>query len=60
MTVILKKGESKAEIQMKLNNLQKSYSNRKQKSFTALCGSLKGIFKEDAVVLQRKLRDEWQ
>ena len=60
MTIVIKKGDSKEKTQEKLNRLQKKSSKAKQKSFTELCGSLKGVFKEDAVVIQRKLRDEWQ
>ncbi len=59
MTVIIKKGDSIKKKQEKLNLLQKE-SKRKQKSFSELCGSLKGVFKEDALVIQRRLRDEWQ
>lgn len=60
MTIVIKKGDSKEENQKKINGLQKKRYKSKQKSFTELCGSLKGVFKEDAVVIQRKLRDEWQ
>lgn len=60
MTIVIKKGDSIEKKQEKLDLLQKKSSKRKQKSFAELCGSLKGVFKEDAVVIQRKLRDEWQ
>ncbi len=60
MTIVIKKNDSKEEKQEKLNRLQKRSLKRKQKSFMELCGALKGIFKEDAVVIQRKMRDEWE
>ncbi len=59
MTIVIKKGDSKEKNQEKLNRLQKKPLKRKQKSFMKFCGALKGVFKEDAVVIQRKLRDEW-
>jgi hypothetical protein len=60
MTIVIKKGDSKEKNQKKLDLLQKRSLKRKQKSFMEFCGALKGVFKEDAVVIQRKLRDEWQ
>ncbi|MEO8111292.1 MAG: hypothetical protein ABI594_14715 [Ginsengibacter sp.] len=60
MTVVIKKEDPIEKKQEKLNLLQKKSLNKKQKTFTELCGSLKGVFKEDAVVIQRRLRDEWQ
>lgn len=60
MTIVIKKGDSKEKNQEKLDRLQKKSLKRNQKSFLELCGSLSGVFKEDAVVIQRKLRDEWQ
>ena len=57
MTIVIKKGDSKEINQEKINRLQKK--STKQKSFMEFCGALKGVFKEDAVVIQRKLRDEW-
>lgn len=60
MNIVIKKGDSKEKNQDKLNRLQKKSLGRKQKSFVELCGALKDVFKEDAVVIQRKLRDEWQ
>ena len=59
MTIVIKKSDSKERKQEKLDRLQKSQPKRKQKSFMKFCGALKGVFKEDAVVIQRKLRDEW-
>ena len=60
MTIVIKKGDSKEKNQEKLNRLQKKSLRRKRKSFVELCGALKDVFKEDAVAIQRKLRDEWQ
>lgn len=58
MTIIIKKGDSKEKNQKKINLLQKEGLNKK--SFTRFCGALKEVFKEDAVAIQRKLRNEWQ
>ena len=44
MTIVIKKGDSKEKAQEKLNRLQKKSLKSKQKSFTELCGSLKGVF----------------
>ena len=60
MTVVIKKSDSKEKNQKKINLLQTTTLQHKQKSFMKFCGALKGVFKEDAVVIQRKLRDEWQ
>ena len=59
MTVVIKRGDSKEVIRKKLAKLQNTSSVKKQKTFKELCGSLKGVFKEDAVKLQRKWRSEW-
>ena len=59
MTVVIKKSDSKEKKQEKINQLQKRSSRSKEKSFMKFCGALKGVFKEDAVAIQRKLRDEW-
>jgi len=59
MTVVIKKSDSKEKKQQKINLLQRTPLQRKQKNFMKFCGALKGVFKEDAVVIQRKLRDEW-
>lgn len=59
MTIVIKRGDSKEKNLNKLNRLQQNSSKRKQKSFIQFCGALKGVFKEDAIVIQRKLRDEW-
>lgn len=59
MTTVIKRTDTKVTKQKKLALLQKKASNRKPKSFMKFCGALKGVFKEDAVVIQRKLRAEW-
>ena len=59
MTVVIKRSDSKEEKQQKINRLQRTPLKSKQKSFMKYCGALKGVFKEDAVAIQRKLRDEW-
>ena len=59
MTVVIKKSDSKEKKQKKMSLLQRTSLRPKQKSFMKFCGALKGVFKEDAVTIQRKLRDEW-
>jgi len=59
MTIVIKKSDSKEVVNKKLAKLQHISSIKKQKTFKELCGSLKGVFKEDAVKLQRKWRSEW-
>lgn len=59
MTIVIKRGDSKAVIKSKLEKLHNVSSAKNQKTFKELCGSLKGVFKEDAVNLQRKWRSEW-
>ncbi len=60
MTIVIKKTDSKDTIRKKLERLQKHSVIKKERIFKELCGSLKGVFKEDAVKLQRKWRNEWQ
>ena len=60
MTVIIKRTDSQDTIRKKLEKLHKNNPAEKEKSFKQLCGSLKGVFKEDAVELQRKWRNEWE
>ncbi len=60
MTIVINRGDSKEVIKRKLAKLQNVSSAKKQKTFIELCGSLKGVFKEDAVKLQRKWRSEWE
>ena len=59
MTVVIKKSDSKEIKQKTINRLQRTSLKSKQKSFMKFCGALKGVFKEDTVAIQRKLRDEW-
>ncbi len=58
MVTTIKKGASKKEIQ----NLFKELENRKKsnKGFDAykFCGAVK--FEEDALEIQKKMRDEWE
>jgi len=60
MTIVIKRGDSKEQNQKKLNLLQKESLDKNKKSFMRFCGALKDVFKEDAVAIQRRLRDEWQ
>lgn len=59
MTIVINKSDSKEIKQKKLDTLQKNSLKRNPKSFMKFCGALKGVFKEDAVDIQRKLRAEW-
>jgi hypothetical protein len=59
MTIVIKRSDSKVVMKKKLAKLEIYSSTKKQKTFKELCGSLKGVFKEDALKLQRKWRDEW-
>jgi len=59
MTIVIKRSDSKETKQKKLDTLQRRSLKRNPKSFMKYCGALKGVFKEDAVVIQRKLRSEW-
>jgi hypothetical protein len=54
MVVVIKKGESKKSIQSKLRKLKSG------KGFPASKFTGKVKIKEDAVAIQRKLRDEWE
>ena len=60
MTIVIKKGDSKEVMQKKLSKLPTITPAKSEKTFSELCGSLKGVFKEDAVKLQRKWRSEWR
>ena len=60
MTIVIKRTDSKTEIKKKLAKLEGKSSTKRQKTFEELCGSLKGVFNEDAVKLQRKWRAEWE
>lgn len=59
MTIVIKRTDTKEAKQKKLDKLQKISLKRNSQSFMKFCGALKGVFKEDAVVIQRKLRAEW-
>jgi hypothetical protein len=57
MVLVLKKGASKKEIEAVTQKLSKV---RRRKQFDAYkhCGVLK--LKEDALAIQKRLRDEWK
>ena len=59
MTIVIKKSDSKEQMKRKLKKLQNHASLPQQKTFKELSGALKGVFKEDALELQRKWRCEW-
>ena len=59
MTIVIKKSDSKEQMKRKIKKLQKHASIPQQKTFKELSGALKGVFKEDALQLQRKWRSEW-
>lgn len=54
MVVVIKKGSSKKNMEEVLKKL------RKRRGFPAhkLCGTVK--FSEDALIIQKRLRDEWE
>lgn len=56
MVAILKQGESKKNMRKLLEELSK---NRKRKTVDVhkYCGTIK--LKEDALAIQKKMRDEW-
>lgn len=58
MVTTIKRGATKAEIQSLFKKLE-SHSG-KSKGFDAykFCGTVK--FNEDAMVIQKRLRDEWE
>ena len=60
MTIVIKKNDSKEIMKKKLKRLQNHPPLQKQKTFKQFSGVLKGVFKEDAVELQRKWRSEWE
>lgn len=57
MTLVLKKGASKAEMKQIEEQLQ-SLPSRKRLEARKFCGVLK--LKEDPLAIQKKLRDEWE
>ena len=62
MTIVIKKGESKEAVQRKIKRLQNKRAKRPLKLVDAspLSGMLKRKLKENAVIIQRKMRDEWR
>jgi len=54
MVLVLKKGASKREIEI----LEKKLKNKNGIDVMKYCGKIK--LKEDALVIQKRLRDEWQ
>ena len=54
MVLILKKGASRKEIE----SIEKKLKNKEGVEVMKYCGTLK--LKEDALVIQKSLRNEWQ
>ena len=54
MVLVLKKGASKKEIE----SLEKKLQNKSGVDVMKYCGKIK--LKEDALTIQKNLRDEWQ
>ena len=60
MTIIIKKADTKEQIEKKLSHLNGSRDNQKQKGFNAMKYLGKGIFGEtDGMDYQKKVRNEW-
>jgi hypothetical protein len=57
MVTILRKGADKAAIQELMRKLTESPSKRGLDAYK-YCGTVK--FKEDGLILQKRLRDEWE
>jgi ribosomal protein S14 len=51
MTIVIKKSDPTKINQKKIKRLQKNKSTNKSRTFSELCGSVKGVFKKDAVII---------
>jgi hypothetical protein len=58
MVTTIKKGASKKEIQALFKELESKKKSRKGFEAHKFCGVVK--FKEDAINIQKKMRDEWE
>lgn len=58
MVTTIKKGSSKEEVQALLEQLIKDSSNRNGFDAKMYCGTVK--FEEDALKIQKQLRNEWE
>ena len=58
MVTIIKRGATKAEIQSVFEKLASRTSSEKGFDAHKFCGTVK--FSEDALEIQRRLRDEWE
>lgn len=58
MITIIKKGTSDEEIKKRLSEISKKWDKRKGFNAFEFCGAVK--FAEDALIIQKKLRDEWR
>ncbi len=58
MITTIKHGASKAEIQSVFDKLASQTSKKKGFNAYKFCGTVK--FNEDAMEIQRRLRDEWE
>ncbi len=54
----IKKGSSGEEIKKKLLEISKKWGKRKGFNAFEFCGAVQ--FPEDALIIQKKLRDEWR
>jgi len=58
MVTTIKKGASKEEIQNLFLKMEEKKSSQKEFDAYKFCGTVK--FNEDAVEIQKKMRDEWE
>lgn len=58
MTIVIKKGASQREIKKLTQKISKTKNRKKGFDAFKYCGIIK--FKEDPLVIQKRLRDEWE
>ena len=60
MTIVIKKADTKEQIEKKLSRLRASNGEKKPSGFNAAKYAGKGIFgKTDGIEYQKKVRNEW-
>jgi len=58
MATTIKKGTSGEEIKKRLREISEKWNKRKGFDAFQFCGAVK--FPEDALAIQKKIRDEWR
>jgi len=58
MVTTIKKGSSKEQIQTLFKNMEEKKASKKGFDAYKFCGTVK--FDEDALEIQKKMRDEWE